>query len=84
MGNTLLIVIDQYYEYVDSLNTNKRGITIGCYGSTQLAHSLVALSLLDNLGDIFKTTLMYHEIDRDVGVVFFKRQWSNKYTNRWI
>ena len=70
MGNTLLTFVDKYYEYGGEVNVEEKGLTIGGYESMWLA-DLVAAYLLENVTDIFDSTML-KGIYRDDGFVVFK------------
>ena len=71
MSNTLLTFREKYYEYGETVDPSKKGLTIGGYESAWLA-DLVAAYLLDNTEMIFEETTTYYGIYRDDGIISFK------------
>jgi hypothetical protein len=83
MGNTLLTVVDKYYEYGGNLDVeDTRGLTIRGYESAWLAELCMAY-VMDNCRDILDE-LAYEGIYRDNGIAVFKGSKTTGKVASWL
>jgi hypothetical protein len=82
MGNTLLTLVDKFYECGGDLDVEDRGLTIGGYKSAWLADLCMAY-VMDNSRDILDD-LVYDGICRDNGIAVFKGSKTTGEIANWL
>ena len=82
MKNTLVSIIDKYYEYGGDMDGDKRGLTIGGFESAWLA-DLVAAYILKTTENLF-SDFIYLGIYRDDGFIVMKGNKTKKEMNNWL